>query len=572
MKKAMKKLGTLFLAAFMLCAMVIPSLPSMASEELPPMHTITINNEKEGHRYGAVQVFEGKMAADGQLTEIKWGDNMDSVELLKRLKADDTIGRYYQDCTTAASVAAVLAKQKDDSAHMQAFAKIAGNEDVITGPISESMYENKQYTIKHLPDGYYLIKDLSEVSGDDAATRFILALTKDQTITPKSDVPSIDKKIEGKDKDTDKNEVSLGDELTFKITGKVPDMTGYEKYFYILQDTMTAGLTWVGVESVKVGDFTLAEADKGDNTYSLKVEKPTEDDLKNPETAVTKIKLVINNFINYPKDAVVEIRYKAKVNEYSVMKDANENTVKLQFSNDPNKSYTGENEPGPGEPPIGETPEKKTESYLTGITIKKTDEDNNPLQGAKFTLTGESTLMAITQSVDFVESENGTYWALKNGTYTETSPETSEKPDDYVGDGKKYEKVERKTVKGAGQEEVDISGWVLEDGKLAFHNLGAGTYTLTETVAPDGYNPIQPITFKITFNDATQEFNVEDLVGATLKDDGAFEVQIKNQSGSKLPSTGGMGTTIFYAVGSLLAVGAAVLLVTKKRMEKDPQK
>ena len=110
------------------------------------------------------------------------------------------------------------------------------------------------------------------------------------------------------------------------------------------------------------------------------------------------------------------------------------------------------------------------------------------------------------------------------------------------------------------------------DGKISFAGLGAGSYTLTETVTPAGFNTIEPINFTIKVKTPTEvkdgtetcEWTI-DWNGAT-NNGGIFSADVVNQSGSLLPSTGGIGTTIFYVVGGILVVAAGILLVTKKRM------
>ena len=98
-------------------------------------------------------------------------------------------------------------------------------------------------------------------------------------------------------------------------------------------------------------------------------------------------------------------------------------------------------------------------------------------------------------------------------------------------------------------------------GKFTIKGLDADTYYLTETAAPAGYNKLAgPVTIVIGENGVVN--------GTTEAPQGVDEVKVLNQSGAELPSTGGIGTTIFYVVGGVLVVGAAVLLVTKKRMER----
>ena len=118
-----------------------------------------------------------------------------------------------------------------------------------------------------------------------------------------------------------------------------------------------------------------------------------------------------------------------------------------------------------------------------------------------------------------------------------------------------------------------------EDGKISFERLGAGEYTLTETVTPEGFNTLDPISFEIKFTAPTSvsggsetctwEF-VSKTEGFTIENGtvaGTAAASIINKSGSLLPSTGGIGTTIFYVVGTILVLGAGILLVTKRRMK-----
>ena len=118
---------------------------------------------------------------------------------------------------------------------------------------------------------------------------------------------------------------------------------------------------------------------------------------------------------------------------------------------------------------------------------------------------------------------------------------------------------------GKGETKTDVVGTVQADGTVTFKGLGAGEYTITETKTLPGYNTIEPINFKLTFDAATKTF-VSDNESVTVGEDNMLDTSIVNQKGSLLPSTGGIGTTIFYVVGAILVIGAGILLVAKKRM------
>ena len=109
-------------------------------------------------------------------------------------------------------------------------------------------------------------------------------------------------------------------------------------------------------------------------------------------------------------------------------------------------------------------------------------------------------------------------------------------------------------------------GTVQEDGTVTFSGLGAGSYTITETKTLPGYNTIDPITFTLTFDASASPMFVSDNNKVTVGTDNMLDTSIVNQKGSLLPSTGGIGTTIFYVVGGILVIGAGILLVAKKRM------
>lgn len=526
-------------------------------------YTITISGSKvvSGHTYQAYQIFAGDLAEKDNktiLSNIKWGNGVDGEALLTALKADTTFGSDFSACTTAAEVAEKLATYENDAEKTQQFAKLAGaNLTTTVAGTSQWGETNKEYTISGLAAGYYLVKDVT-VPADDAYTRYILEVVHDVTVNPKTDVPTVDKKIKENNTTTTVNEASIGDTIDYVVTSRVPDMTGYNKYYFVLNDTMSKGLTF-NVNSVEV---TIGNTKLGTDAYTV---TPTTND-----DGTTTVKIVLNNFIQYKgqKDAVITVTYSATLNENAeVGKNPNVNEVKLTYSNNPNYNYTGENEPGKDEP-TGETPESKVETYTTELTITKTDSKGNILTGAEFTLTGEGVNIVLVSKTEFTEDANGDYWKLKNDTYTKTAP-TNETKDQYASETTKYTKTTTFEAKGTDKTETTVKGYVDAEGKITFRGLGAGTYTLTETATPAGYNTIAPITFTITFNKDTKTFssnNEQITVDGTTN---TFFTTIVNNSGAELPSTGGVGTTIFYVLGGLLVVCAGVLLITKRRMNKE---
>jgi LPXTG-motif cell wall-anchored protein len=279
----------------------------------------------------------------------------------------------------------------------------------------------------------------------------------------------------------------------------------------------------------------------------------------------------------------------------------NPNTVDLVYSNNPNNSHGGKpsDNPKPDQDiPTGKTPEEKTITYVAEIDLTKYFDkvgENNKLAGATFTLTGDSTAVKGTSGTAFVEAADGNYYKLANGTYTLTVPHDailrsdgstavesnkSAYDADALAANKKY-KLTKVSEYGTETQKVFMQGTSGADGKITFKGLGAGTYTLKETVTPEGYTTAADIEVVITVTypnavdvDGTEKAtwsttssNVTVETGADGKATiGVYKTDVIDLSGATLPSTGGVGTTLFYVAGSIMVLAAAILLITKRRM------
>lgn len=453
-----------------------------------------------------------------------------------------------------------LADLTADSAALDAFAKAAldyatTNHIAAAGTVKAT---DETAVISVDAPGYYLVAGTATAPNNQTVTAACSLTTAkpDAEVNVKADVPSIDKKIVEESGKVEANTANIGDKVSYEITSKVPNMTGYTKYFFVLNDTLSKGLTFNNDVKVKIGETELAA-----DAYS--VTSTTNRD------GTTSVKIVLNNFINYQEKngQTILVTYSATLNrDAEVGTTPNTNAVKLVYSNDPNHTYTGENEPAAGDP-TGETPESKTETYTTELTITKTDGNGQILTGAEFTLTGNSVNIVLVSESTFTEGENGTYWKLKNGTYTTTEP-TTENQASYNSTETKYSKTTTLTAKGTDQTETSVKGYVDNEGKVTFRGLGAGGYMLAETVTPAGYNTIEPIKFTISFNKDTKTFSTDNK-NISVGTDNTLSTTIVNNAGAELPSTGGIGTTVFYVLGGLLVVCAGVLLITKRRMNKN---
>lgn len=568
--KKVKKILAFLLAAVMVLAMGITAFA-----------TETGNNpaEKE-YTYELYQIFTGDFSED-ILSNVKWGKNGTGTE-----------GEFVADSILNELTAA---NSKSDAEKLDVIKKYVDLESgVYTTDIpAKNVVGNKTiYTYSNLLNGYYLVRDKEgSIIGNDVYTTYVVQVV-DGTLMfeRKGDVPTTDKKIVEGDTKVDANEASIGDTINYEITGTLPsNFDDYKEYYYVFTDTLSKGLTYK--ESINENTNT----DEGikvyvKNTSGNKIDvssyfyKNVGDYDSTSGTTITigiqdlKALNLLNN-ITLTKDTDIVITYSATLNEDAVVAGAgNENDVVLKYSNNPNDSGKGSTTPPPENPkepkpehPTGETPKDEVVTYTTELTITKTDEKSNILTGAEFTLTGESVNMVVITGEVYVKDVNGVCWKLKDGTYTTTPPTTTGGEDDNSGDyadlNIKYSKVVKATVTGEGQVSKSVSAYVDDKGKVTFTGLGAGTYTITETRTPAGYNTIDPITFTLSFkyDNNTGKFesdNKDIAVGA----DNKLSTTIKNISGSTLPSTGGIGTTIFYILGGILVAVAAILLITRKRM------
>lgn len=559
MMKAIKKWTTMALALIMMFALALPA--GAAGDN----NTLTITSKTSGHTFQAYQVFDGDYY-EGVLSNVTWGDDVDGVALLAALKADGNLGTHFTNCTTATHVAEVLSGEgspfTDNSELLDDLADVVSNHLKASHTDSgapSGQAPNFTYTITGLKDGYYFVNeaDMSNAN-NNAYTKFMLQVVGDTTVAAKADVPTIDKSFaEG----GNQGDASIGDEINFKLTSKVPNMDGYDKYFFVVHDTLSTGLSFKeGSVAVKVGTETLTPNDDFTVTHSNQT-----------------LKIVLNDFIQYKEsqpNANIEITYTATLNENAVVGvEDNPNDVYLVYSNNPNVVYNGDNEPS-GDDPVGETPHDRTYTYVTGLELKKVDADGNALTGAQFQLSGTTLNTVLVYKDQFTLDDEGTYWKLKDGTYTTTAPSGNDELYESTTDKYTRERV-KDTVQNAGT--TNATGTVGDDGILRFDGLSAGTYTITEMVAPDGYNLLdEPIQITISWSAPSTEggdctWTVSGVQGATVQN-GIITMTIENDKGSTLPETGGIGTTIFYVVGGILVVGAGVLLVAKKRMNADNEK
>lgn len=326
------------------------------------------------------------------------------------------------------------------------------------------------------------------------------------TMNEKNEVPTNVKTVEEDSTGNygEKNDADIGQTVNFKST--ITAQAGAENY--VFHDTMSAGLTYTGVTGITLNGTTV---DNTDNKAYTVVNTGLTDgctfEVRFTQTFCDTLKA---------NDQIV-ISYTATLNENAVIAgDGNPNTSKLSYGDKGDASHT----------PSGTTPPSTTTTYTWDVDV------------FKYTMNGE------------------TETALAGAKFTLSKNADGSNPIALVSEGKNVYRV-AKTGETGTVTEITTDA----TGKFTIKGLDADTYYLTETAAPAGYNKLAgPVTIVIGENGVVN--------GTTEAPQGVDEVKVLNQSGTELPSTGGIGTTIFYVVGGVLVVGAAVLLVTKKRMER----
>lgn len=560
MKKT-KQILAMILAVMLIAAL---SVSAFAAND----GSVTISNAKTGETYSLYKIFDATVGTDGTIAYIYNGTLPENDFF-----AQDASTKYITakiDETTKKPVA-----QGSDGYLTEAAITFLGTLKGTAVATHEATAEDGDTVVfSNLPYGYYYVEStLGAVVSIDSTN-------PTATIVDKNTKQEIAKWIiEGNNK-VKANDVNVGGTIQYQIEVPLYQYDGTKKITeYYVFDEMHDALTYNGDLAATLNGnaftaYTVAEKTTSD-PYAFRVAVPIQGVGEDGK---------YNGTFLYDNNDVVIFTYSVTVDEDIVVASAMENTAKLDW--DTNKTTPDEKEiPAT---PTPDRPKDETKSYSVELKVCKVDDKGKPLTGAKFSISGLSTKIVITNKEIYVKDASGEFWRLKDGTYTKDAPVIGDDPattdvtelantDLYESITQKYSKVETidKTTK---ETTVEAEGWVDGDGIMTFTGLGAGTYTITELVAPNGYNLLKaPITVVVSFDDtdkpdgtkATYTFSAKVDNDDVTCTNGVISFNVVNQSGTVLPSTGGIGTTIFYIAGAVLAVGAAIILFAKKRVNED---
>ena len=498
MNKVLKGLVAVAATAAMAIAGVAGASTAMAAGT---NYDITVPST-DTHTYSVYQVFTGDLS-NGTLSNIKAGQNFNKNNTASKSAAD-----------AAAEIA-----QGTYANNTEKLAAITPYVDFVTGTAFGEVSAN---TALSAPAGYYLLKDKDAVTGDDAATLFIVQVNGPVTVNRKANKPTFEKKVKDVNDSTgdksdwqDSADYDVNDEVPFQLTATLPtneaDFAAYKTYKLVFHDQQSAGLTF-NKDSVvvKYGDQTL-----GTDSYTLETPATDNDTFDITITDAKTVKDADGSAITVATGGKFTVEYTSTLNENAVIGAAgNPNEASLEFSNNPNVG---------GEGNTGKTPTDKVIVFTYQLDINKT---------------------------------------FNGGT-----PDDNDLPEFTLY---KFDSATNDYTTNVGKVGITKTA----DGKYtaSFKRVDDGKYKLVETKTPAGFNTADPTLFDITAEHDVESDNpqltvlkINTTAGNTTA--GTVVADVVNQRGSNLPSTGGMGTVLLYVAGIAVFVlaGATLVMALRRR-------
>lgn len=560
----MKKLLSFLMAALLLVGVCTAAVAENGG-------SITIQNATVNQTYAIYKVFDATYNEHGvSYTYKKTGDTDALFAALT--DTEDALNPFVLTATVVANVYNVTIKTGSTAEAISNW--LTSHKALLTQYGDAITADSSTVTFANLPYGYYYVTSTlgTAVTLD--------TVTPNVTIIDKNQQPDWDnggKYIDVGGVRVYINSANIGETLNFVVpvvaTNGVGDKLATS---YIIDDTLPTGITFNDDLKVYIDgkELVIDEDPETPEPYSVVYGNGFTFKVTIPWAAKDTDGYWHPIYAN-PSSHIIEIKYTGTVNEQIGINTDNVNTAHF--------TYTLVDPTIPDDEPVepeGQKPTSSTDTFSTQFTINKVDGDGNALTGAKFNLTGTSIgIIFVNQEMyvpvddDYVLEEGEQfYYMLRNGSYTMTSPdeenvnlESYDAEDPY----QKYIKINTVTQQTTSTP-INVDAYVRADGKITFMGLGEGTYTLTELIAPNGYNLLNaPIEINISFDTEAKTFTFEyrNQGEEEWKNfDATTGLDIVNSTGTELPSTGGIGTTIFYIVGGVLMVAAVVLFATKKRM------
>ena len=508
-----------------------------------PISAATVQLSDTSHSYTAYKIFDGEeetVEGNVQLTKINWAEGVNGTGILAAIKdSTDTNLNPLKSATSAATLADALQTAAANGSDLtsRAFAKLLNNSLELLGePEDTNITNNSTLTV-----GYYLLRDNTTTSSQDVVGLSILKVAKSNgtiTITPKNTKPGVDKQVWDNDSHDVKapaanpgtaSEAGFGEsadhfigqqfEFQLNTTGLTYEtVRAYDEYYLEFNDSWTEGITVEATSKTETAATNITVTVNGTEKtgdFNITVNQSE----KKLNVSITNLKNVLPANMADTDTINVVVTYKAHLNENAVVSNTameNKNDVELIYSNNPNTDGKGTSE--------------KDNVFVGTFKLlnEKKDADGAALQGAKFKLKKSDTEFA------------------------------------------KFKTVQGRNI---------FDGWdasgteITSDGNGLFYmeGLDAGTYTLVETEAPDGYKKAADTSIVINAEHSEVSEGTEAGNKATVQLTGANAdgATVTNSKISNLPETGGMGTTMIYGVGAVMVAGAAVFYVTNKRTRKD---
>lgn len=525
----MKKLVSRFMAVLMAMTMILSmSMTAFAAEA--STGTLTVNNTVAGKTLDLYQIFTATKNGD----KVAYTLNSAYEGFFKTKEVNGSpLSGLSGEALSEAAYNYVKEQVGDDGSKGATFAKdilgwiLSASGETKTAVEATHRTANTADTktvIDNLEYGYYVVYPLGATdtstapgNGPVKSVASLVSVTgNDATVNMKSNYPTVVKKVNDKIAD----DVNIGDTVTYTLTSKVPDMTGYTSYVFNFKDTLSAGLTFKEITSVTVESGENVQnviAGTGDNTYTL-----TQDG--------QNITITMNNFLASNANKAgqeIKVTYTATLNKDAVTGfDANKNSATVEYSNKPGTDNKGESEPS-----IVDVHTFNFTIFKYYLKDQNNKDDKTGLENAEFELYKANSEVA---------GDKVNIKKVTDGEYRVATPEEA--------------------AEEGFKSDIIVSG---TNGKVLVKGLDAGTYYLRETKAPEGYNKLlSDIEVKITatYTDGKLEsykvdykYNGNTTTGSDIKNTtDSPEVAVENKTGAQLPSTGSKGALMVTLAGIVL--------------------